>query len=509
MTAPFPQLVHPPHDDAVDPSPGPWLPAALITLLGGLVFGWRAGRSGLWRDEAATMATLHRSLGDLFALSGNVDLVHLPYYLLARIAWFFDESVTSVRWISVIAMSLAAGTLVLIGRRLGSVWFGTLAGLLLVASPFASRYAQEARPFAVVTLLATACSYAFLRLAQQPTRRGQLLYAVTVVLLGLFNVLALMLVVAHAAYLYLAGEPELRRRWSEVTVAGLAGLAVLLPWVLATMSQRGQVSWIVPPRIFDLRAQATNEFGSRLAPAVVIAAVLLLLLVRWILVRRQVVPGPVLVNRTAVLLGAAWGLLPVALLWIVSQAIPLWDGHYLTFTVPGLALLLAGFVPGLERPRFSLPVAAALTVPVLLLAGLGAHAQLTQRDPIEGHGENLQLVADYLSAHKQTDDAVLFAPNELRILTEVYPQDFIGLDDVSLARTGVATASLVGTPIAAGRLPGSLLPHQRVWLMRGLYGPPDEPGNVTGEILRTLAENYRQIDAKTVTDVRLTLYERD
>jgi hypothetical protein len=41
----------------------------------------------------------------------------------------------------------------------------------------------------------------------------------------------------------------------------------------------------------------------------------------------------------------AWAVLPPVLLFAVSQVLPLWDVHYLLFSLPGLTLLLAGLVP--------------------------------------------------------------------------------------------------------------------------------------------------------------------
>jgi mannosyltransferase len=177
-----------------------------VVLIALTIFSWDVGRPGLWRDEAATIVACRRSLAQVFQLSGNVDLVHLPYYLLARLGWQLNDSVTTVRWVSVLTMSLAAGMLVPIGRRLGSVRIGVLAGLLLAVNPFATRYApggsavRHRRPAVRDRHLPAAAMLA------EPSRRIQLGYATALILLGLFNVLALLLVLPHAVQVWWTGD---------------------------------------------------------------------------------------------------------------------------------------------------------------------------------------------------------------------------------------------------------------------------------------------------------------
>ncbi len=480
-------------------------PFLLVVLLGLAVFSQDVGRPGLWRDEAATIAICPRSLGQLVQFSRNLDLVHLAYYLLAQVAWQIDNSVTAVRLISVLAMSLTAGMLVLIGRRLGSVRVGILAGLLLVVNPFASRYAQEARPFATVALLATISTYLLLALLPNPSRRNQVAYATSLALLGLFNVLALMLVLAHAGQVWWTGDRQVRRRWALATAAGLA---VISPFVLLSFTQRGQVSWIETPHLYDLRSLLTLEFGSRHAPLVVAVALLAALGVRYLSARGgwsrwsgwASTPA-----KRAIVLGIGWSVAPPIVLFAISQVLPLWDVHYLLFSLPGLALLLAGLCPSLDS-RSALRSYATLSTAVVLMAALGFSDQIAYRDPVTGHQEDLLSVSAQLGEEAKRGDAVLFVPTELRVLTEVSPQNFANLDDVALDQQPIGAANLVGTPIDTADLVGVLKPHQRVWLVEGLF--KHRSAGVDKASLTLLANRFEEVETRTTTDVRVTLYTR-
>ncbi len=141
-----------------------------------LVGGYRIAGPSLWRDEAATISGSNRSVTAILALTKHQDAVHGLYYLLIHaVIAVGGTTETALRLPSLIAMALAAGLLAELGRRLakntglpspGAV--GLLAGLLLAVVPLTTRYAQEARPYALTTLFAVVASYLLVRAACQP-----------------------------------------------------------------------------------------------------------------------------------------------------------------------------------------------------------------------------------------------------------------------------------------------------------------------------------------------------
>ncbi len=125
-----------------------WLAPALLTFALGC---WRARRPALWADELATWSAVRLSWSQLWQLLGQVDATVGPYY--AALKLWTDLAGTgnlALRLPSVLAMAGAAGLVTVLGTRLsgGSRRTGLLAGLLFAVVPAASRYAQEARPYA-------------------------------------------------------------------------------------------------------------------------------------------------------------------------------------------------------------------------------------------------------------------------------------------------------------------------------------------------------------------------
>ena len=156
-----------------------WIVAVIPALAELLVGGYRIGVPSLWRDEAATISGSRRSLAAIATMMRHEDAVHAPYYVLMHpVVAVGGASATVLRLPSLIAMTLAVGLTAALGRRLaldsglpGANAVGLLAGLALTAVPLTTRYAQEARPYALATLFAVAATYAFVVALASPRRR--------------------------------------------------------------------------------------------------------------------------------------------------------------------------------------------------------------------------------------------------------------------------------------------------------------------------------------------------
>lgn len=325
-----------------------WLAPALLTLV---VTGTGLTGAQLWRDELATWSAATRSVGDLFRLAGTIDAATGPYYLLMH-GWvaLAGDSVAALRLPSVLAMTGAAALTAVLGRRLVGARTGLLAGLLFALLPGTSRYAQEARPYALATLFAVLATLLLVEALRRPGWARWAGYAVALAALGLTHLVALTLLAAHAVAVLAGtgadpdGGPGRRRWWWLAAVA--PALVLVAPLVLVARGQRGrQLEWVDLVRPVDLVtlpggvAQSTAVGGLLVGLAALGAARL---------GRRALLPGCAVV-------------LPVLLLFAAGLVVPLWVPRYLVFVVP-FACLLAG------AALAAVPLPGALAV--LVLAGL-------------------------------------------------------------------------------------------------------------------------------------------
>ncbi len=112
-----------------------------------------------WMDESATMLALRRSWQGIFELLGGADAPLVPYYLVAK-AWIsvlgWLPPLVAVRGLSAVAAAGTVAVLYALTARRAGLAPAVLAAGFLVAMPGFMRYAQEARPYALLGLFTAA-----------------------------------------------------------------------------------------------------------------------------------------------------------------------------------------------------------------------------------------------------------------------------------------------------------------------------------------------------------------
>ncbi len=136
--------------------------ALVLAAVGTAVFTAGIATPWPWGDEGATYLALQRDWTQLLVLYRSPDAPNVPFYFLAKAwttavqaLWPSVATLLSLRLLSAAAATLTAVTLyALVARRAGRLP-GLFSGLVLISLPGFSRYAQEARTYAVLALAAT------------------------------------------------------------------------------------------------------------------------------------------------------------------------------------------------------------------------------------------------------------------------------------------------------------------------------------------------------------------
>jgi mannosyltransferase len=307
---------------------------------------------GLWSDELASWGMTTVSWSEVWRQLGGTDATIGAYYVVLRL-WtgVFGDSDVALRMPSLLAMAGAAAVIGRIGTRLVSPRVGLVAGLSLAVLPMSTRYAQEARPYALAVLLAAVATLMFVRLLDRLTFQVGAAYALSVVALGLIHLVGLLLVVAHGVAL--VTRPKLLWRWTPTVFA--AGL-VLLPMLLIGRRQSGQVSWVPLSNLDSLRGTSEMFFGALGVTGAILALAL----------------AAVGRDRPAVV-AASVAFVPVGLLFVVGFVAHIYQDRYLLFTFVGWTLLV-----GLTLGRRGWTASAVTLVAV---AALGLPGQVSIRTP--------------------------------------------------------------------------------------------------------------------------------
>lgn len=358
-----------------------WVVPGLAMLMLGSI-----GLSGpaLWTDELQTWGMSVTSWHQMWPVMRWVDAVLAPYYTFTW-AWahLFGGSDVVLRLPSVLAMAGTAALVGALGARLASARAGLLAGLVLALLPASSRFAQEARPYALTTFAATLATLLLVRALDRPTLGRFAGYAAAVALAGLMNEIAVLLLAAHAWYV-LAFHRRASGRW--LTTALIAALP-LLPLFWFGYRQRNQVAFIRSAGFYSFEPFTRVVLGGA---AVAVAVALLALFA--------------LPLRQPAALFTAWAVVPTTALILISLAVPMFLPRYLVFTLPAWALLA-----GRTIDRFRTPWAATALAGIL---ALGISAQVTIRQPDGHEGQATRDAAAILTALATPADGVVYALDE-------------------------------------------------------------------------------------------------
>lgn len=473
-----------------------WLIPVLWTVALGL---WGLSRQeSIWRDEAATWQVAGRSTGEIWAMLGNVDVVHGLYYLLMHgLFEVFGASTTTLRLPSVLAVAAAAACVALMGRRLAGSWAGLGGGLALGLLPAVQFYLQEGRPYALVAAGAGLSTLALVSLLETgpgpggPGRRTWprwTAYGITVLVCALLNWLSLLVLPAHAVTLWWVRAG--RGVWLRWTAYGAGAVAGALPLVLFSRGQSDQVSWI-PPLTWHML----------IGPGILLA---IGGLGAW-------ADRPDRARLSAAAVGLPLLAVPQVGLAGLSLVQPLFLDRYVLFTMVGLALLIGAALGAAVRAcatRF--PAAAGVLVPgvvgVAVLALLPV--ELGKRAPAS-RVDDVLAVAGEVAQLKRDGDAVLFVPAARRDTALVSPGAFTGLADIALASTPVASGTLKGEEADPARIRDALLGQRRVLLVTDAAqvarAPSAERDKAKAAVLR---ERFTVVEDRQVRGRRVTVYER-
>jgi mannosyltransferase len=455
----------------------------------------------MWNNEYATWHATSISFGDFEELLRRTDLAHVVYYMLVRgvMAVAGDEPF-ALRLPSAIAMALCATIVTLIGRRLLGTPIGVFGGLLFAVIPAVSRYGQEARSYALVTVAAAFATLMLLRAVEKPSRIRLVLYSIGIILMGLIHFVSLTIMAAHFVYWLHHTRRSVEKRWSIAFAVGFGLLGVI--WLPALAShQSASISWIKADKAAIL-AFPSDVFLS--APVALAIAVLAVIGLGYLLF------APSVRNRPIAAMLAAWALVPPVFVLVTYPLLHMFLPRYVLFVLPAWALLAAAgaYLSGALILRFLGPLTATVATAAIVWVSLPAQS-LVRQSPVDGQPDYAAAIAA-MHERQRPGDGVVF--NDLfgrlsdlareafdyELRNETKPRDTF-LDKTAAQRASFS-ASECADPAAC------LKDEPRLWLIH--TGWTDDPfEQMPPARAQLLKLRYEIKETWEFTDVRLLLLQ--
>lgn len=412
----------------------------VVTLLAFAVALFRIGVPSPWVDEAVTVLVVRRPWSGIIALLPGADAPLVPYYLLAK-AWAGVLSglptLVAVRSLSAVAAAITVAALFTLVARLNGIRTALLAAILLTSLAGFSRYAQEARPYALLVMTATLSWLAWdgwrRPTPEDPRPHGSrfaqvgaaVAYVASLVGSVLFHLFGLLQWPAQVLADLVAPAPSrsarIRRAVHTVAAMAAAGLLVGFPLFYAATHGTGAPRMVAmsPTVVREFLLQAINV-STRLGPSLpilILAGTAIIAVAARLRVARA--------YTRLVVIGVIWAGVPLALSIGAAIARPalLRPRYWMPMVVPLSVLAAVGALVLVDlvwhlvrghrdaaRPRRVLAtVAAALTLAAVLAtqAVVVRPEQLDIRKPA-GHAQSLAPALKLLDAYLESEPELPF-----------------------------------------------------------------------------------------------------
>ena len=404
--------------------------AFVATACAGLVF-YAYSRSALWLDEALSVNVARLPLSQL-----QDALKHdgaPPLYYVALHFWtdVFGTGNVAVRSMSGVFMAGAVVATWFAARRFTGAGGAWIAAAVMLASPYAIRYATEARMYSLEMLLVASGIVVFQRAMERPTRPRLFVVALLVALFVYTQYWSFyLLVVVGGVLAWTAWRGTQRDAARRVLAAVVIGSLTFIPWLPAFLYQRAHTGtpWGEPllpgiPLGYTLRdfvggtsGQAADTQEGWLLFFILLPILILGVFARAIDGRRIEIDLHVpRETRLIAFVGGAGIVVALMLNYLAGGA---FQSRYGAIVFPFFVLLVAR---GFTTLRDGRVLAGALVVTVGLGFAGGVRNMTTQRTQAGA-------VASVLRAEAKPRDLVVYCPDQIGPAVHRLVQP--GLDEV-------------------------------------------------------------------------------
>jgi mannosyltransferase len=489
-----------------------WLALLLVLITGVAVRLECLACKPFWFDEcfSVEMARIdwRNFLRLLWWREANMSL----YYVLLRAWMHLGQSPFFIRSLSV---AISAGAILAI-YWLGSLLYNRRVGLsaaaLLAINVYDIRYAQEARSYSLLVLLATLSSAFLVAWLRHPNRRNWRRYVATSILAVYAHFYALLLLIAQWLILRWAGrptpDPELPRQSGQLRRAWIViGISVLPVVIFVAKTGAGPIRWIQRPGMLDLlkvSAYITNGF-----PVTYFLACLATLLP----LRKNLFARDGKWEQWRVHFLFFWILFPVALTLLLSFARPVFLPRYMIFCLPPLLILTAAGL-GSVNPKWlgAVLVGGTLILSARMIPYVYSHDFDTERDE-SGAATN------FILDHAQPGDAIIFHIAGTRVAYEFFRSLRAGENTASPKFTASLGPEILFPRHGAGLdyrdftgkptpefLQEALPEHKRLWVMLMNNGTADKPDPTTIMLTQVLPRYLPKVQIWEFAKVQVRFY---
>jgi hypothetical protein len=394
---------------------------------------YRLDAQSLWLDEGSSWRMAGQSwtilLGDLFRPNAAYPLYHL---LLKGWMLLFGSSEQALRFPSALAGALAVpamyGAAIELERLAGNTPrrpfspFALSTALIVLVSPFAIWYSQEAKVYSLLLLFAACLTWAFLRALHRNTNRIWLIVGcIALIAVGIHRLAALLIIAGGWAWLLGRRRPNGVPLLAPLILVGTS-IALVAAMVAGLGSDRAATGAYIPADPLTALGLTFSRFSLDRWPGDV----------PW----WWLVPGGILLTlgitrlagdlrgtrRSAAIVVLTLFITPLLLFVIQLSFTGIYEARYLIIVLPAWAFVLSYPIAGNRRPTLRRePIGYGLILLAFLSMALVALFQprfgIFSGDPVK---EQYREAIAELAQRVHPDDAIVLHPSYIEPLYAYY-----------------------------------------------------------------------------------------
>lgn len=438
----------------------------------------------LWQSSHSIPGLLHAVALD----------VHVPLYHLMLHFWilYLGNGVATIRLLSLLLFLITIPVAYLLFREILSRKWALFAVILFSFSPFMDWYANEARMYTLLALMALLNQLFFMRIIR--TGKGWFWFGLTAVI-GAYSHYFFMFTLVSEGIFYLFN----RRKFApgtlkKLVIVGLVVTAALAPWLYyfhSLGSASGTRPLLAKPSTVDFSnvySQLLFGFQNNHINTIVLSSWPILMLIVLLIVRRGIKAS------TQVSFIAVLAILPILLAYVGSLVTtPFFLSRYMISSVAPLILLVVWLVSKYARRATAL--VCGLLIIVTVLASIQQIA--SSATPVK---ENYKQAVDYINSHVQPQDLVVISAPFTIYPVEYYYRGSAQIDTLpDWDRSAVGAIPAFHKSTLAKQVQAQNQHHDDIYLLLS------QNQGYENIIARYYLTHFKQISHKTYSN-DLTLY---
>ena len=296
-----------------------------------------AGDMYYWLDETSSIFRALHSVP--WMIQESVNDPNPPLYFILLKGWMslFGLSEFSTRAFSAIFSALTIFVLYYLARRFFNRETAFYVSLIFTVSQINLYFSHETRGYTLIAFLSVFSFYFYLQTISAPSVLNMIKYTITnTLLLYMHPVPAILIIIQFICLLLFLRD---NRKGSLYIIAGQVITAVLFGiWILKNRWFSEMRSWMSPPDPDKLKKMLVTYLNTELIYylAALLLCTFIILIIIWIYQKKMIRED----SRSFVLV-LLWGLLPIFVIYFISQFSPRFSSRYMLFATPGLYLLIA------------------------------------------------------------------------------------------------------------------------------------------------------------------------